>query len=60
MHNYMYHAIDAAIDKIERHNEVSTTYVDLAKAVAKLLKEEYGTHNIEPFMKALNDELKKG
>ena len=56
----MYHAIDAAIDKIERHNEVSTTYVDLAKAVAKLLKEEYGTHNIEPFMKALNDELKKG
>jgi hypothetical protein len=34
-----------------------TPYQDFAEVLARFLKEEYGTHNIEPFMNALRTEL---
>ena len=33
------------------------SYIDLAQAVAKILKDEYGSHNYEPFMKELRKAL---
>ena len=33
----------------------NTSYQDFAKAVATYLKENYGEHNIEPFLKSLKD-----
>ena len=42
-----------AIEKVDE----SLSYVDLAAAVAKILNEEYGTHNIKPFMKELHKQL---
>jgi hypothetical protein len=42
-----------AIEKID----TSLSYVDLAMAVAKIIKEEYGTHNIQPFMTELQKQL---
>lgn len=35
----------------------SMSYDDFAKAVAKILIDEYGQHNYEPFMKVLHSEL---
>jgi len=35
----------------------SLSYTDFAKAVAKIILEDYGKHNIEPFMKELHKEL---
>ncbi len=35
----------------------SMSYEDFAKAVAKILIDEYGSHNYEPFMKVLHSEL---
>lgn len=49
------HAIVRAINEIDE----SMSYQDFAKAVANVLREEYGTHNFEPFMKTLKDELGK-
>ena len=46
--------ISKAINKVDE----SLSYSDLAKAVSKILKEDYGTHNIEPFMKVLNEQIK--
>lgn len=34
-----------------------TSYSDFAKAVAKILREDYGTHNYNNFMKVLHAEL---
>lgn len=34
-----------------------TPYKDLAFAFAHLLKNEYGEHNIEPFLKQLKDDI---
>jgi len=34
-----------------------TSYTEFAKAVAQMIKDEYGSHNIDPFMKALHAEL---
>ncbi len=48
-------AIVKAINEIDE----SMSYQDFAKAVANVLREEYGTHNFEPFMKTLKDELGK-
>ena len=31
----------------------NTSYEALASAIARIIKEEYGSHNIEPFLKAL-------
>jgi hypothetical protein len=48
-------AIVKAINEIDE----SMSYQDFAKAVANVLREEYGTHNFEPFVKTLKDELGK-
>ena len=45
--------INWSISKIDD----SMSYVDLAQAVAKILKDEYGSHNYEPFMKELRKAL---
>ena len=45
--------IDKAIVKIDD----SLSYEDFAVAVAKVLKDEYGTHNFVPFMDALKKDL---
>jgi hypothetical protein len=45
--------INSSISKIDD----SMSYVDLAQAVAKILKDEYGSHNYEPFMKELRKAL---
>ena len=45
--------INRSISKIDD----SMSYVDLAQAVAKILKNEYGSHNYEPFMKELRKAL---
>ena len=34
-----------------------TNYKDFAKAVARLLKNDYGSHNFKPFMEVLHAEL---
>ena len=36
----------------------NASYVEFAKAVAKELKEGYGSHNFKPFIQALIAELK--
>ena len=45
--------INRAISRIDD----SMSYVDFAHAVAKILKNEYGSHNYEPFMKELRKAL---
>ena len=42
-----------AIDSIDPN----LNYRDFASAVATVIKNEYGTHNIEPFMKELHSQL---
>jgi hypothetical protein len=42
-----------AIEKVDS----SLSYVDLAIAVANIIKDEYGDHNIAPFMKELHKQL---
>jgi len=46
-------AIDQAIAGVDE----SLGYGDFAKAVATILKNEYGTHNFNPFMEILHAEL---
>ena len=46
-------AIDQAIASIDD----SMSYSDFAKAVAIILKDEYGAHNFNPFMEVLHAEL---
>jgi len=45
--------INRAINRIDD----SMSYTDLAHAVAKVLKNEYGSHNYEPFIKELRKAL---
>ena len=45
--------IQTAIKNVDE----SLEYIDFAKAVAIILKEHYGTHNIAPFMEVLHAEL---
>jgi hypothetical protein len=51
--------IDVLLENIDLSSAVpeDTSYKDFAKAVAKLLREDYGSHNFKPFMKALHAEL---
>ena len=42
-----------AIEKVDD----SLSYQDLAATVARIIKDEYGTHNIMPFMKELHAQL---
>ena len=46
-------AIDQAISGVDE----SLGYKDFAKAIATILKNEYGTHNFDPFMEVLKGEL---
>jgi hypothetical protein len=46
-------AINQAIDTVDE----SLSYQDFALAVAKILKEEYGSQNFDPFMEVLHAEL---
>ena len=46
-----------AIDKAIAEVDESLSYSDFAKAVATILKDEYGTHNFNPFMEVLHAEL---
>lgn len=46
-------AIDNAISSVDD----SLSYKVLASAVAKILKDEYGSHNFGPFMEVLKGEL---
>ena len=46
----IYSALDAAIPE-------DTNIHSFAKAVAHFLKEEYGSHNVQPFLDTLNKEL---
>ena len=46
-------AINQAIDTVDE----SLSYQDFALAVAKILKEEYGSQNFGPFMEVLHTEL---
>lgn len=46
-------AIDDAIASVDE----SLSYKDFALAVAKILKDEYGTQNFNPFMEVLHAEL---
>jgi hypothetical protein len=47
----LYNAVSNAIPE-------DTNYADLAKVIAKILKEDYGPHNFSPFVKKLVEELK--
>jgi hypothetical protein len=51
--NKLSNEINKAMMKIDD----SMSYEDFASAVAKILIDEYGTHNYEPFMKVLRKEL---
>lgn len=42
-----------AIDKVDN----SLSYTDFAIAIANIIKDEYGSHNIKPFMAVLQKEL---
>ena len=46
-------AINKAIDSVDEN----LSYMDFALAVAKILKEEYGSQNFSPFMRILHAEL---
>ncbi len=46
-------AINGAIDSVDKN----LSYIDFALAVAKILKEEYGSQNFGPFIKILQAEL---
>ena len=46
-------AIDNAIASVDE----SLSFKDFALAVAKILKDEYGAHNFNPFMEVLHAEL---
>lgn len=50
-------AVKKGIMKAINAVDESLSYVDLAKAVASVIKDEYGSHNIKPFMEVLHKEL---
>ena len=51
--------IDVLLENVDLSSAVpeDTSYKDFAKAVAKLLREDYGEHNFGPFMEVLHAEL---
>lgn len=53
--NLLANRITQAIKKIDPN----MSYVDFAKAVADVVKNDYGSHNIESFMNILQSEFKK-
>ena len=51
--NLLSSEIKQAIEKIDPN----MSYIDFAIAVANIIKDDYGSHNIKPFMKILSKEL---
>ena len=51
--------IDVLLENVDLSSAVpeDTSYRDFAKAVAKMLREDYGEHNFGPFMEVLHAEL---
>ena len=51
--------INVLLEEVDLSSAVpeDTNYKDFAKAVAKMLKEDYGSHNFKPFMEVLHAEL---
>ena len=51
--------IDVLLENVDLSSAVpeDTSYKEFAKAVAKMLREDYGEHNFGPFMKVLHAEL---
>ena len=51
--------IDVLLENVDLSSAVpeDTSYKDFAKAVAKMLREDYGEHNFGPFMEVLHAEL---
>lgn len=51
--------IDVLLENVDLSSAVpeDTSYTDFAKAVAKMLREDYGEHNFGPFMEVLHAEL---
>lgn len=51
--------IDVLLENVDLSSAVpeNTSYKDFAKAVAKMLREDYGEHNFGPFMEVLHAEL---
>ena len=45
--------ISKSMDKIDPN----ISYEDFAKAVGKILRDDYGKHNYEKFMKVLHEEI---
>lgn len=50
-------AVKKGILKAINAVDESLSYKDFAIAVAGVIKDEYGTHNIKPFMEVLHKEL---
>ena len=51
---------EAVYDKILKAVPDSYSYKNLAADIAKMIKDEYGSHNIRPFIKELTKLLKEG
>ena len=51
--------IDVLLENVDLSSAVpeDTSYKEFAKAVAKMLREDYGEHNFGPFMEVLHAEL---
>lgn len=45
------------MDNIIIEIQEDTSYKELAKKVAEIIKEDYGTHNIKPFLEELKKQL---
>lgn len=46
------------MENISIEIKAETSYKELAKKVANIIKEDYGQHNIDPFIKELVNQLK--
>jgi hypothetical protein len=55
--SYLLRLIEKAMDDAEILDGQALTISELAEVVADIVAKHYGTHNYEPFMKALNDQL---
>lgn len=48
----------SAVNKTLDNIDPNMHYADFAKLVAEILKDQYGSHNVVPFMKELHSHLK--
>ncbi len=52
--------IESVYDDVLKAVPDNYSYKDLADVVANIIKNEYGSHNIKPFLKQLSKVLKEG